>query len=488
MRKIGIITILLTLIISACTLNSNFKIMFESNGGSLVESITAEDITSIIMPVDPVKKGHTFGGWYLDNGTFTVEFDFNSFAIQSGENELTVYANWIINEEITYITLGGFHSAGITSYGRIFIWGSNTNGQIGNKTTVGSKNPLNITSQFNLMSDEKITSVELGISHSAAITSKGKIFTWGWNGLGQLGDGTSTDRNAPTNITSRFNLSSGETIVSISISALSSGALTSNGRIFIWGAGGQIGDGTTTNRNTPTDITSRFNLSSNERVTLMSLGNTHSAALTSNGRIFMWGSNNNGQLGDGTTTNRNTPTDITSRFNFSSNERITEISLGNSHSGALTSNGRIFMWGQNISGQIGDGTTTQRITPLNVSSSFRLNPDELIKSIKLGGFHSSVLTSNGRVFTWGNNSDSGRLGDGTTTSRNTPTNITSGFNLAINETIIFINLGLYHSSAISSNGNVFTWGSNDSGQIGDNSEINRTTPTNITSRFNLISG
>jgi alpha-tubulin suppressor-like RCC1 family protein len=384
-------------------------------------------------------------------------------------------------ETITSISLGGYHSSAITSEGRVFIWGDNEYGRLGDGTTIDRYTRTEITSQFNLNSGETITSISLGSSHSSALSSTGRVFTWGYNAKGQLGDGTTIDRYTPTEITSQFNLNSGETITSITLGYWNSSALSSTGRVFTWGWNddGQLGDGTTTNRTTPTEITSQFNFTAGETITSVSLGWQHSSAFTSEGRVFTWGKNDDGQLGDGTTTSRLTPTEITSQFNFTEGETITSISLGGYHSSAITSEGRVFIWGKNEFAQLGDGTTTSRLTPTEITSQFNLNAGETITSISLGSFHSSAITSEGRVFTWGWN-DYSQLGDGTTLSRENPTEITSQFNLNAGETITSMALGAWnYSSAITSEGRVFIWGSNYYGQLGDGTTTDRSSPYEI---------
>ena len=130
--------------------------------------------------------------------------------------------------------------------------------------------------------------------------------------------------------TAEFNLAVGEIIISISTGEFHSAALTSEGRLFTWGrnAFGQLGDGTTIDKHVPTDITNKFNLATGETITSFSLGFHHSLALTSAGRIFTWGNNSSGQLGDGTTVDKNVPTDITSQFNLVVGESILSASLG----------------------------------------------------------------------------------------------------------------------------------------------------------------
>ncbi|QVK16776.1 DUF5011 domain-containing protein [Mycoplasmatota bacterium] len=403
--------------------------------------------------------------------------------------EITSNFNLEVGETITKVSLGYYHSSAITSEGRMFTWGRNNDSQLGDGTTTNKSNPTEITSNFNNLGDgETITKVSLG-NNSSAITSEGRIYTWGYNGYGQLGDGTTTSRNTPTEITSKFNLGVGETIQELSLGCHHSSAITSEGKIFTWGRNNdsQLGDGTTTNKSTPTEITSNFNdvvvekiyLPISETIQKLSLGTYHSLAITSEGRIFTWGFNDYGQLGDGTTTARNTPTEITGNFNLGEGETITEVSLGYSNTSVITSEGRIFTWGCNNTSQLGDGTTTARYTPTEITSHFYLGDGETITKVSLGKYHSSAITSEGRIFTWGNNYY-GQLGDGTTTARYTPTEITSHFNLGEGETITEVILGCTHSSAITSEGRIFTWGNNNYGQLGDGTTTNKSIPTEIT--------
>ena len=189
-------------------------------------------------------------------------------------------------------------------------------------------------------------------------------------------------------------------------------------------------------------------------------------------------------MGDNTTTNKSVPTEITSRFGLSAGDKIVSISLGSGYSSAQSLNGRVFTWGINRVGQLGNGSTVDKSVPTEITSRFSLTAPDKIVSISLGVFHSSALSSNGRVFTWGYNT-SYQLGDATNNQRNTPTEITSEFNLANGDKIINLALGDFHSSALSSNGRVFTWGSTDFRKFWDETKEDKSLPTEITSRFNL---
>jgi len=133
------------------------------------------------------------------------------------------------------------------------------------------------------------------------------------------------------------------------------------------------------------------------------IGYDHSLAINSEGRIFTWGCNMYGQLGDGTGINKSVPTEITNQFGLLPSETITQVSLGNSFSAAITSSGRIFTWGYNWAGQLGDSTTDNKFTPTEITNQFSLLPGETITQVALGDLHSSATTSSGRIFTWGIN-------------------------------------------------------------------------------------
>ena len=467
-----------------------YEVIFNSMGGTQIDSLFLPVGSSIDLPTVE-KEGYALEGWYYDED-FSVQYSSTTMPAQ----DINLYANWTLQQySIEYYSvlpklnsdetiLSTFfaegHSSAITSEGRLFMWGDNYKGKLGNGSTSNQYAPIDITSQFNLNSEEMISSVSLGDSHSAAITSEGRLFTWGYNYHGQLGDNTTTDRDTPTDITSQFDLNGEETMISVSLGAYHSAALSSEGRLFVWGWNnyGQLGNGTTTDQLTPTNITSQFSLNAEETITRVFLGDYHSSAITSEGRLFTWGYNSKGQLGDNTTTDKLLPTDITSQLNLNIGESVISASLGEEYSCAVTSLGRLFTWGNNTFGQLGDTSTTNSLTPTDITVQFELNNEEMIVSASLGGDHSSAITSVGRIFTWGYNF-SGQLGDDTRTNQHTPKDITSQFTLSAGETILSVSLGRKSSSAVTTLGRTFTWGYNAVGQLGDGTIYNIKTPYNL---------
>ncbi len=168
-------------------------------------------------------------------------------------------------------------------------------------------------------------------------------------------------------------------------------------------------------------------------------GGSHTVALKSDGTLWAWGDNDYGQLGDGTTTDKATPTQIGSATNWSA------IAAGSRHTVGLKSDGTLWTWGRNPYGQLGDGTTVDKYSPTQVGSATNWS------TVAAGRHHTASLTSDGTLWAWGRN-DYGQLGDGTTASKNTPTQIGSATNWSA------VAAGGHHTVAIKTDGTLWTWG------------------------------
>lgn len=357
------------------------------------------------------------------------------------------------------ISLGEFHSAAITTTGDLWTWGNHDYGQTGHDQDI----PTNITSQFPLNEAETLDRVFLGWEHTAVLTSFNQLYMFGRNDVGQLGTNTNTNANQPINITPSFSLVSNEIIVDVALGWGHSLALTSLGRLFTWGKNdsGQLGDGSNLNSLAPKDITTRLRLTPNDVIISIAAGSSHSALLTKEGRLFLWGRNVYGQVGDQTNTSKNTPVEITSSFNLTTNEKITSISLGWGHSAAITSHGRVFTWGFNTFGQLGNNSTADESKPIEITSFLNLNSDEKVINIKLGSSHSYVSTSLNRRFVWGWN-QYGQLGIVDYENKLIPYEFQPFFDQEIKEVF----LGVYHSAVMLDNGRIALFGYNNEGQLG----------------------
>jgi uncharacterized repeat protein (TIGR02543 family) len=437
----------------------------------------------LILPV-PEKAGFNFQGWYESNG-----FSGNRFVqIPNGTKEnKQFYAKWENNltstSDFNQISLGYSYSSVLSSTGRVFTWGRNEYGELGDGPITDRAVPSEITSRFNLAVGDKIIKIYIDYEHSAAISSSGRVFTWGRNDSSQLGnqDPNKANKSIPTEITSSFNLNSADKIISLSLGWDHSAAISSSGRVFTWGSNyfGQSGNGYSINRAVPTEITNQFILPIGDKIVATSLGAYHSSAISSSGRVFTWGLNKYGELGDSTTTNKLTPIEITPRFKLETGDKIFVMHLSTVSSFAISSTGRVFSWGFNPVGGLGDGTSLDKKVPTEITPRFNLNTNDKIISISSSGDNTSALSSTGRVFTWGLNKY-GEMGDNTNIGKSTPTEITFRFDkVAATEKIISIANGYYHSSAISSTGRIFMWGRNDIGQLGFPVSTNILKPTEL---------
>jgi alpha-tubulin suppressor-like RCC1 family protein len=202
-----------------------------------------------------------------------------------------------LTSSVTQIVAGAYHNCALLSSGGVKCWGDNPFGQLGDGTTITSTTPKTISTLT-----AGVTQLAAGDMHTCALLSTGGVKCWGDNYFGQIGDGTGENRTTPTALST---LTSG--VTQIAIGGSFTCALLSTGGIKCWGwnVSGQLGDGTTTDSSTPTSLSTLT-----AGVTQIGLGGAHSCAILSSGGVKCWGENSSNELGDGTTTNRSTPVDI----------------------------------------------------------------------------------------------------------------------------------------------------------------------------------
>ncbi|WP_018800895.1 RCC1 domain-containing protein [Salinispora arenicola] len=313
----------------------------------------------------------------------------------------------------------------------------------------------------NVPAGTTITAVAGGAGHSLAVTSAGTALAWGDNAFGQLGDGT-TIPSSSTPVA--VDVPAGTTVTALSGGGVHNLAVTSAGTALAWGDNfwGQLGDGSTTRSRTPVAV----NVPAGTTITAVAAGQGHSLAVTSAGTVLAWGDNSSGQLGDGTATDSSTPVAV----DVPAGTTVTAVAAGGLHSLAVTSGGDVLAWGANGSGQLGDGTTTSSSTPVAVD----VPAGTTITAVAAGGLHSLAVTSAGDVLAWGANG-SGQLGDGSTTHSSTPVAV----NVPAGTTITAVAAGQGHSLAVISTGTALAWGANTFGQLGDGSTTSSSIPVAV---------
>jgi len=358
-------------------------------------------------------------------------------------NEVT--ASTFLQAEIT--NTGIYHSCAGSSRSGVWCWGSNERGQLGDDAVVWSNTPVNVSG-----SPHEIDLLSSGGYHSCVSSPVRGVECWGANDLGQLGDGTTDDRHDPARVPGL----AGE-IIGLSAGGYHTCILFSTGGVKCWGENdsGQLGVGSMSGpeicdripcSTSPLDVTGLDGGAS-----IISAGLRHTCALVPGGGIKCWGRNAHGQLGDGTKIDRSAPVDVSGLA-----AGIQSVSAGYLHTCAVDSGGGVKCWGENGYGQLGDGSTEDRITPVGV---YGLSSG--MASVTVGYRHTCVLSVEGFAYCWGDNID-GQLGDGSFDGSAIPV-IVSG----LPEGVTAIEAGYRHTCALTINGEVFCWGRNEYGQLGN---------------------
>jgi alpha-tubulin suppressor-like RCC1 family protein len=357
----------------------------------------------------------------------------------------------------TAIAAGVDHACALTNTGGVECWGVNAYGELGNGTTNTS---FTYTPDYSYTPVNVIglssgeTAVAAGGDHTCALTTAGGVQCWGYNYYGELGNGTSTTSSTPVDVTG---LSSGVTAIATGYSH--SCALTNAGGVECWGdnVNGELGNGTVSSISpVPVNVTG---LSSG--VTAIAAGWVHTCALTNAGGVECWGDNGNGQLGDGTTTDSSTQVNVTGL-----SSGVTAIAGGNNFTCAVTSSGGVECWGVNNFGQLGNGTGTDSYIPVNVTGL-----SSGVTAITAGGSLTCAVTSSSEVQCWGDNG--GYIGNGQFVDSTTPVDV-AGLS-----DVVAISAGTSYICAITSSNQLKCLGLNDNGELGNGTRINRATPAAV---------
>lgn len=294
-----------------------------------------------------------------------------------------------------------------------------------------------------------------GLFHTCAVTTTGAVRCWGNNSAGEIGDGTKTNRNTPTAV---VGLDSG--VIAVTAGYEFNCALRTDGSVACWGAGGfgQLGNGDGLDHTTPTSLDGLGPMIS------ITAGSQHACSVSDAGAVYCWGWNHAGELGNGTTDSATSPVGVTGIP-----DPVTEVKADYANTCAVTSAHSLYCWGANDVGQLGGGTTgSPETTPVAVPALAGI-----ASHVVVGGNFGCASTTVGAVLCWGNN-DYGQLGDQTTTGHSTPaavTDVTSG--------VVGIAGSTYDACALDDGGSVRCWGWNDHGQLGDGTQTNSPTPVAV---------
>ena len=334
--------------------------------------------------------------------------------------------------------------------GYLWTWGQPTLGILGDDAIIARSSPVQTVARgFNW------AQISAGSSLSCGVKTDGTLWTWGSGSVGRLGDNSTVSKSSPVQTVA------GGTNWKEVIGASTCVATKTDGTLWTWGfnSGGQLGDNTSVNKSSPVQT-----VTGGTNWVRASAGANVVAAIKSDGTLWTWGANSNGQLGDNTTSARSSPVQtVAGGTNWSS------VCASNAVCAAIKTDGTLWLWGQNPSGVLGDNSIVSKSSPVQTvagGANWRQVSSTTTQNI-------AAIKSDGTLWTWGSNG-SGQLGDNTTINRSSPVQtIAGGTNWKQ------VSAGNQRCLAIKTDGTLWAWGLNNQGAIGDDSIINRSSPVQV---------
>jgi alpha-tubulin suppressor-like RCC1 family protein len=336
--------------------------------------------------------------------------------------------------------------------GGLWTWGSNNNGQLGDNSTSRKSSPVQTVS-----AGTNWKQVSAGLEHTVSIKTDGTLWTFGYNFVGQLGDNTSTKRSSPVQT-----VSAGTNWKQVSARLYQTASIKTDGTLWLWGSNfhGGLGDNTRTDRLSPVQT-----ISFGTNWKQVSAGVYYTAAIKTDGTLWLWGLNDNGQLGDNSVSNKSSPVQTIS---FGTNWK--QVVCGSSHTAAIKTDGTLWLWGDNLYGQLGDNSISDKSSPVQTIS-FGTN----WKQVVCGSTYTAAIKTDGTLWLWGRD-NYGQLGDNSVSNKSSPVQtISAGTNWKQ------VSSGAGHTAAIKTDGTLWLWGLNGFGQLGDNSISNKSSPVQTVS-------
>jgi len=385
---------------------------------------------------------------------------------------------------------GVYFTAAVTRSGSAWCWGHNNDGMLGDGSYVDSDVPVQVLGEGGSGTLGGVIAIDGGTNHAVALLDTGTVKTWGDGYVGQLGHGslgTGVRVNTPVTVVSETCTGSLSNIVGVAAGDYHCVALKEDGTMWSWGSNGsgQLGDGMGSNSACPVQVRGEGGAGYLSGIVQVSANGNYSLALGMDGTVWGWGSNGSGQIGDGTDSNKYTPAHVTTDGSTPL-QNVVYVSAGSLHGVAVLDDGTVWTWGNNGNGELGDGgaSGSRSLTAVQVLGVGGSGVLSGIRTVSGGGRHTLAVTDSGSLLAWGGN-DYDELGTGEEGGSNVPVSVQG-----LNSTGTFSGVravtaggksgvGGGHSIGVRSDG-VWGWGRNTVGQLGIGSETQVDYPNPVT--------
>ena len=447
-------------------------------------SVTPDSATLVVsgyaMVFDTLRQGNTviagFSATWRSDNPAVATVDTNGLVKGISKGFARIIGTRDASSDTASITVGTISLASVsptcalTTAGAAYCWGGNNGGELGMGTNQGPQTGTQCSLEVSgymcstvpvvVAGGLKFASLSAGGS-PCGVTITGAAYCWGFEGLGDgstsCGDCLGAESDVPVAV------SGGLTWLSVSVSSDHTCGTTAAGATYCWGRNfhGQLGDGLAENvSNVPVPVSGGLTFASVSAASSAFYG-PYTCGVTTSGAAYCWGSNDAGQLGDGSTTESHIPVAVTGGLTFASLN-----AGGNGHVCGLTTTGAAYCWGANYSGQLGDGSTTDSRVPVAVAGGLTFT------SVGAGIGLTCGVTTTGTAYCWGDNRV-GQVGDGSTTERHSPVLVTGGLSFAT------LSVRSWEACGLTVSGLAYCWGSNTAGALGNGTITNSSVPVRV---------
>jgi alpha-tubulin suppressor-like RCC1 family protein len=413
--------------------------------------------------------------------TLTSRVDFSSGTnVDTAISGMGDAASIKLFESSRQVVAGSFHTCALKTGGTVYCWGYNGEGELGDNTTNSQQVPVQVLDTEGSAPLSDITQIAAGDQFNCALKNDGSVYCWGYGEYGQLGNGVAGDSHIPVQVLEVGGLGTLAGVTQITTGTAHACALKNDGSVYCWGDNynGEIGDNTTDDRFVPVQVLGVGGIGALTDVTQITAGGNHTCALGADESAYCWGYNFDGTLGDNTTDDRYVPVHVLGPDGTGVLSGITQIAAGVYHTCAVMTDQRAYCWGYNAYGQLGDDTVNDRHIPVQVLGVGGLGILSDVMQITAGGNHTCAIDVDDNIFCWGANY-TGQLGNNTIIDQYTPVQVLDSGGLGTFSNANQIIAKDFHTCVLETDGDVYCWGLNSDGQLGDNTTTERHLPVQV---------